>query len=81
MRVFCAAQKFSGVEIDPRVVCESVDWLVAHQRADGAFPEQNWVIHREMIGGVQGDVGMTAFVLTSLIECQCSNLVWNVKRQ
>lgn len=77
MRVFCAAQKFAGVQVDPKVVCESVGWLTANQRADGAFPEKSWVIHKEMTGGLQGDVGMTAFVLTSLLECQCPTMNTN----
>ena len=75
IRVFCAAGKFAGIRVDPQVVCDSVRWLTANQRADGAFPELHWVIHREMTGGLQGDLGMTAFVLTSLLECQCSTMV------
>ena len=49
MRVFCKANEFAGVNIDENLVCESVAWLIQNQRADGALPEVNAVIHREMV--------------------------------
>ena len=49
MRVFCKAQQFAGVNIDENLVCDSVGWLIGNQRADGALPEVNAVIHREMV--------------------------------
>ena len=49
MRVFCKANEFPGVNIDENLVCESVAWLIRNQRADGALPEVNAVIHREMV--------------------------------
>ena len=39
MRVFCKAQQFAGVNIDENLVCDSIDWLITNQRADGALPE------------------------------------------
>ncbi|XP_078346612.1 venom factor-like [Oculina patagonica] len=70
-RVFCAAQKFDGIEIDEALVCDSVSWLLENQRQDGAFPEVKDIIHKSMMGGTHGDVAMTAFVLVSLLECGC----------
>ena len=50
MRVFCHAQKFDGVNIDEKLVCDSVNWLIQNQRAaDGALPEVYAVIHSEMV--------------------------------
>ena len=49
MRVFCQAQQFAGVNIDENLVCDSVGWLIANQRGDGALPEVNAVIHKEMV--------------------------------
>ena len=49
MRVFCKAQQFAGVNIDENLVCESVNWLLQNQRADGALPEVLSVLHREMV--------------------------------
>ncbi|KAL9988942.1 hypothetical protein ACROYT_G003438 [Oculina patagonica] len=76
MRVFCKAQEFAGVNIDENLVCESVNWLMQTQRADGALPEVFAVGHREMVGGAytEGDVAMTAFVLSALAECKCQGV-------
>ena len=49
MRVFCKIQEFPGMNIDEELVCDSVNWLIQNQRADGALPEVNAVIHREMV--------------------------------
>ena len=49
MKVFCKANEFDGVNIDENMVCESVDWLIQNQRGDGALPEVNAVIHREIV--------------------------------
>ena len=49
MRVFCKIQEFPGIDIDEKLLCDSVNWLIQNQRADGALPEINMVIHREMV--------------------------------
>ncbi|KAK2565842.1 C3 and PZP-like alpha-2-macroglobulin domain-containing protein 8 [Acropora cervicornis] len=72
-RVFCAAGKFDGIEIDEALVCDSVSWILDNQRLDGAFPEVKDIIHKSMMGGVHGDVAMTAFVLVALLECDCNH--------
>ncbi|XP_015756257.1 PREDICTED: complement C3-like [Acropora digitifera] len=72
-RVFCAAGKFDGIEIDEALVCDSVRWILDNQRLDGAFPEVKDIIHKSMMGGTHGDVAMTAFVLVALLECGCNH--------
>ncbi|KAK3730060.1 hypothetical protein QZH41_009569, partial [Actinostola sp. cb2023] len=72
IKVFCAAQRFEGIAVDENLVCESVSWLLSNQRPDGAFPEVHDIIHKSLLGGVHGNVAMTAFVLTALLECKCS---------
>lgn len=49
MRVFCKIQEFPGIDIDEKLLCDSVNWLIQNQREDGALPEVNMVIHREMV--------------------------------
>ncbi len=39
MKIFCQVQNFAGVNIDEKLICESVGWLYQNQRGDGAFPE------------------------------------------
>lgn len=49
MRVFCKAQQFAGVNIDEDLVCDSVGWLMAIQRPDGALTEVHRVSSTRMV--------------------------------
>ena len=86
MRVFCQAQKFAGVNIDQDLVCTSVGWLVANQRADGALPEVNAVIHREMVVRNQTltyqgrDLCEIRRFLEKLHKCSSIRKNYNIKR-
>ena len=62
MRVFCKIQEFPGIDIDEKLLCDSVNWLIQNQRADGALPEVNMVIHRKMVvryAHIPGEEGAT----------------------
>lgn len=48
MKTFCAIQKLDGIDIDQNVIDTAIIWLTSRQRADGAIPESNPVIHQEM---------------------------------
>ncbi|XP_048882908.1 complement C4-B isoform X2 [Brienomyrus brachyistius] len=48
---------------------KSVEYLIAKQGENGSFTDPNPVIHREMqggVGGVEGDVSLTAFITIAL---------------
>uniref|UniRef100_A0A8K9V2C3 Complement 4B (Chido blood group) n=1 Tax=Oncorhynchus mykiss TaxID=8022 RepID=A0A8K9V2C3_ONCMY len=50
-------------------IIDSVRYLLVKQKEDGSFSDPNPVIHREMqggIGGIEGDVAMTAFITVAL---------------
>ncbi|KAJ8004754.1 hypothetical protein DPEC_G00139570 [Dallia pectoralis] len=50
-------------------ISHSVKYLLEKQNEDGSFIDPNPVIHREMqggIGGVEGDISMTAFITVAL---------------
>uniref|UniRef100_A0A674EAJ4 Complement C4B (Chido/Rodgers blood group) n=1 Tax=Salmo trutta TaxID=8032 RepID=A0A674EAJ4_SALTR len=50
-------------------IIDSVRYLLVKQKEDGSFSDPNPVIHREMqggIGGIEGDVSMTAFITVAL---------------
>ncbi|KAK6327030.1 hypothetical protein J4Q44_G00026750 [Coregonus suidteri] len=50
-------------------ISHSVRYLLVKQKEDGSFSDPNPVIHREMqggIGGIEGDVSMTAFITVAL---------------
>ncbi|GFQ73057.1 complement C3, partial [Trichonephila clavata] len=69
VKIFCQASEF--VHIDEHVMRSGVKWLLDHQQDDGSFVEDNPVFHAELVGGVQGRIPLTAFVLISLEECKC----------
>ncbi|XP_071947324.1 venom factor-like [Antedon mediterranea] len=71
-KILCHAKDL--IYVDPDVICRAIGWLTNPeksevQRDDGAFKELFRVHHREMTGGVQGDVSFTAYVLITLLEC------------
>ncbi|KAL5005778.1 hypothetical protein ScPMuIL_016936 [Solemya velum] len=68
--IFCQAKNFVHVD-DKNAICSGVEWLISQQTDDGRFNEAYWVHNKDMIGGVNGDASMTAFVLISLLECDC----------
>lgn len=69
MKVLCQTNNF--VPVDMNATCDTLHWLRTRQRTDGSFIEDVWVTHREMLGGVNGDMSVTAFVLITLLECPC----------
>ncbi len=72
-KVFCQAKEFAY--IDESITCNAMRWLISQtQKADGSFQELYKVHHQEMIGGVQGNASLTAYVLISLLECECDSI-------
>nr|BAH22725.1 complement component C3 precursor [Nematostella vectensis] len=71
IKVFCTAKRFDGVAIDNDLIRDSITWLLANQREDGAFPEVMDVVHVSLMGGIHGSIAMTAYVVTALLECEC----------
>ncbi|KAH3723811.1 hypothetical protein DPMN_049605 [Dreissena polymorpha] len=65
--------------IDDAVISKSVTWLVAQQRPDGSFAEPGLVIHKDMQGGsAGGDVTLTAYVVTAMLEARSAQQVADV---
>ncbi|XP_066429286.1 CD109 antigen-like [Eleutherodactylus coqui] len=65
----CFLQARTFIYINPMVLNETVEWLVRHQDLNtGIFSEPGRVIHKELQGGQNGPVTLTAYILTSLLE-------------
>ncbi|CAB4009200.1 complement C3-like, partial [Paramuricea clavata] len=81
IKTFCAIQKLDGIDIDQNVINTAINWLASRQRADGAIPESNPVVHQEMDGDINSDITMTAYVVTTFLECKSftANSVQTVK--
>ncbi|BFZ05589.1 hypothetical protein BsWGS_08627 [Bradybaena similaris] len=69
MKTLCQAEHY--ITVDHNQTCESFHWITQQQNTDGSFKEETWVTHREMLGGVNGDVSHAAYILTALLECGC----------
>ncbi|XP_033763816.1 LOW QUALITY PROTEIN: complement C3-like [Pecten maximus] len=69
VKVLSEATEF--IDIDSEVICAGMRWLFRHQRGDGAFMEIFPLFHKEMMGGMNGEVSMTAYVLITLMEARC----------
>lgn len=69
VKVLSEAAEF--IDIDNKVLCSGTEWLLNSQREDGAFIEGFPIFHKEMMGGLNGEVSMTAYVLISLLEAGC----------
>ncbi|MDX9755177.1 MAG: alpha-2-macroglobulin, partial [bacterium] len=54
--------------IDETVLANAANWMLGHQAADGSWEPVGTVIHQEMIGGVDGSLGISAFVTISLLD-------------
>ena len=54
--------------IDESILSDAAKWILSHQAKDGSWSPVGQVIHQEMIGGVEGNLGMSAFVAVSLID-------------
>ncbi|XP_035209021.1 ophiophagus venom factor-like [Stegodyphus dumicola] len=70
MKVLCQANEL--VHIDENVLHTGVKWLLDNQQdSDGSYIESHPMYHLNMMGGVQGNIAMTAFALIALEECNC----------
>jgi CD109 antigen len=63
---------FSGARdvqtIDETVLAEAAAWIEAHQLADGSWEPVGFICHTEMIGGMEGNYALTAFVTIALAD-------------
>lgn len=66
LRCFLQARPF--VAIDAVVLQRAAVWLAAQQGADGRSEEHGDVIHTELLGGLDGPVSLTAYVLIALLQ-------------
>ncbi len=55
-------------DIDETVLAKAADMLKARQQADGSFRTDDFLIHREMAGGLANLFGMTAFTANALAD-------------
>ena len=62
------AQSQGLIYIDPDVLDEAAAWILTHQRSDGSFEPVGFLHHQELLGGLQGNTALTAYVGIALQE-------------
>lgn len=65
---FQLAKKY--IYIDPEVIKAALTFLAKYQATNGSFPEIGHVSNAGLQGGSAKGVGLTAYVLITLLECQ-----------
>ena len=55
-------------DIDESVLGRAADMLVSRQLEDGSFQTDDFLIHREMDGGLENIVAMSAYVANALVD-------------
>ncbi len=54
--------------IDETVLSSAADWITSHQNADGSWDPVGFVIHSELVGGMEGNLALSAYVTIALLE-------------
>ena len=62
------AQANGLIYVDESVLADAREWIRSHQRSDGSFEPVGFVHHRELLGGLQGNTALTAYVAVALME-------------
>ncbi|RWS30025.1 complement component 3-1-like protein [Leptotrombidium deliense] len=70
MKIFCQTYPSLPAAMDPSVIDTGTKWLLQKQQADGSWVETTPVVHQRIMGGVNGQIPMTAFVSIALHECK-----------
>ncbi len=61
-------QASEHINIEPRIINEALSFLNNTQSENGSFPEYGEVIHRQMQGGADKNVALTAYTLIAFLE-------------
>lgn len=62
------AQADGLIYIDEAVLRDAADWILDHRRDDGSFEPVGFLHHQELLGGLQGNTALTAYVAIALHE-------------
>ena len=66
LKTFAQAQDL--LYIDQGVLDGAAAWVLEHQRTDGSFEPVGFLHHQELLGGLQGNTALTAYVAVALQE-------------
>lgn len=67
LRNLCEARK--STMIDEAVITSGLRYMMTQQQHDGSFKDAYHLHHKELLGGIDGPVPLSAYVLLTLQEC------------
>ncbi len=62
------AQADGLIYIDSAVQDQAMQWILSHQRGNGSFEPVGFVHHSDLLGGLQGNTALTAYIAIALRE-------------
>ena len=62
------AQADDLIYIDETVLTDAAYWILDHRRSDGSFKPVGFLHHQDLLGGLQGNTALTAYVAIALLE-------------
>ncbi len=79
------AQANGLVYVDEVVLDDAISWILSHQRGNGSFEPVGFLHHQELLGGLQGNTALTAYVAIALMEAgvrgQANAAISHLERQ
>ena len=67
------AQADGLIYMDDTVLRDAAHWIAQRQRPDGSFEPVGFLHHQELLGGLQGNTALTAYVAIALLEASESD--------
>ena len=67
------AQADGLIYMDDTVLSDAAYWIAQRQRSDGSFEPVGFLHHQELLGGLQGNTALTAYVAIALLEARESD--------
>ncbi len=67
------AQADGLIYMDDTVLRDAAYWIAQRQRSDGSFEPVGFLHHQELLGGLQGNTALTAYVAIALLEASESD--------
>lgn len=75
LKSFAKASKH--IYIDSKELHEAKEWILSWQDADGSFPAVGKIMNRDLQGGVNAKVSLTAYVVIALLDAGLEQQVKN----
>jgi CD109 antigen len=66
LKTFAQAKNY--IYVDDNVLTNTRNWITKQQKGDGSFEPVGFVHHQELLGGLKGNLSLTAYLAVALLE-------------